>query len=37
MGEGQKTGGAFLEHQNYLGGIFDVPKAPRTFENTTFS
>ena len=24
--------GAFLEHQNHLGGIFEAPKAPRKLE-----
>ena len=33
---GGTPGGAFLEHRNYLRGIFEVPKTPRTFENTSF-
>ena len=28
--------GAFLEHQNHLGGIFETPKAPRNSEKYYF-
>ena len=32
----QTPRGAFLEHPNRLGGIFEAPKAPRKFEKCYF-